>query len=1238
MKKIFSFIITLFFLWLTQTYADWPVASGWSAVNVMPSWVASSNYTATWCSAIKWLPWYALPLDASHCYSWKINSRGGKAFLDAEWVINPIYNASYTMLNSFIDGMGFKFRHEGTLTLNSYVMDKANNVSSQSFTYKIDKTAPQFLPVTYSDTTPFAHTEEKSTEKPTVKIKHTADIYDAEYPHIGIYWYRDKDVAQTMQVDYNSMLSCPDWYTWSPWSLNKRCAKGLGYTSAACSGLPDTDTNTVATIIRDTVTYPNQSYILKYQFTRWDGQHFKQCLDFQLPVYKPDNSILTKVRFKQSIPSWYTDPIITMDLNGISDKYIHPTTGAEMRTSQISWITELILYKWSDADSATVKKVYPNPTGNMTFFPKDFNIAPNTWEVVKLRLYDNAGNYSEQALELYRDESTPDASKFVFKFLNNEDLIHTWKNSKLILANNSTAIKYDWGVDNDHMAPNIKLKTEKHNNASDFQIAYLDTPTSGTSAPPFELQDVDFTDNWEVVTGNYREYATEFETPGITWNKICDVAGNCINGSTVLQNLRVMANLIDDDKSNLTIYMPDYAHADNPINEESDSYNILYSLRDTHWNRIRNVALWADKIRDVFANLYFTNGLYAKQTSSTSDSVNANAVVLTWSGWTKITWSANASNDIKLEEDLTASDWDYIFNIKSRVPTVWAYKYLKDSSVLTLDNIQNVINHSNVDLIYDESDYNQTVNFNWWDVINLDSDINEEKTNRYNVSNDLSEYWKVLSWGFSTKLTKANIHKLNFEFAAPFVYYAENFNILRDGVNSQHTKYLTWYTQISWYSILEKYFDATNINSNDAANFFVNDSIQNILKTIAGSFVNNTYLAKYDAIAGKNFSKWWYISYIRYNAWDGYVMIPSISRWVISNSNNKSEKASWDFPSVSASWGLDFLTEDIAITWLVNKVDWLSNTSPRVWEASLDLKRPYTRAELLEKLKKKIFTVNKIWNWCTWGNINNLDLSNISHSSCSFNMNGEKVAFYQWDVTINCWNTCNISWKNALIVKDGRVTIKSNINTKVDWGQILIASITDKGLENVTIWDWVDTFDLSKQKWWIAIDENVTNIDAFILAQWPVVSTTNSTNDVIINYSDIDTLINQLHIYGSVFSLNTISWENTNTCPYIEQNCNLDDTRKVYDLSFLRRFTLVDPVNFNWTGGWWNVPYDSSLDFTAPFSKTTAKSSGWLQYYGDGSQVWSTSLRQAKSIHKNAPVIVERDHRWSTNPSYFAKD
>jgi hypothetical protein len=49
------------------------------------------------------------------------------------------------------------------------------------------------------------------------------------------------------------------------------------------------------------------------------------------------------------------------------------------------------------------------------------------------------------------------------------------------------------------MAPNIKIKTEKHDDASSFQEATMVSPTSGTSSPAFNLQDVDVTDINEVV-------------------------------------------------------------------------------------------------------------------------------------------------------------------------------------------------------------------------------------------------------------------------------------------------------------------------------------------------------------------------------------------------------------------------------------------------------------------------------------------------------------------------------------------------------------------------------------------------------------------------------------------------------------------------------------------------------------------------------------------------------------------
>jgi hypothetical protein len=45
---------------------------------------------------------------------------------------------------------------------------------------------------------------------------------------------------------------------------------------------------------------------------------------------------------------------------------------------------------------------------------------------------------------VYRDETSPDMSKFVFKFTDDDDLILSSKNSKMIMANTSTAIKYDW--------------------------------------------------------------------------------------------------------------------------------------------------------------------------------------------------------------------------------------------------------------------------------------------------------------------------------------------------------------------------------------------------------------------------------------------------------------------------------------------------------------------------------------------------------------------------------------------------------------------------------------------------------------------------------------------------------------------------------------------------------------------------------------------------------------------------
>ena len=93
----------------------------------------------------------------------------------------------------------------------------------------------------------------------------------------------------------------------------------------------------------------------------------------------------------------------------------------------------------------------------------------------------------------------------------------------------------------------------------------------------------------------------------------------------------------------------------------------------------------------------------------------------------------------------------------------------------------------------------------------------------------------------------------------------------------------------------------------------------------------------------------------------------------------------------------------------------------------------------------------------------------------------------------------------------------------------------------------------------------------------------------------------------------------------------------MYDLSFLRRYALVDAGQFQWTSSIM-VPYHPNLDFNS-LNDSISKSSGGYSYDKNWNKIqWNTGLREAKSNHLSAPVIVERDNKWTTNPSYFSKD
>jgi hypothetical protein len=106
-----------------------------------------------------------------------------------------------------------------------------------------------------------------------------------------------------------------------------------------------------------------------------------------------------------------------------------------------------------------------------------------------------------------------------------------------------------------------------------------------------------------------------------------------------------------------------------------------------------------------------------------------------------------------------------------------------------------------------------------------------------------------------TNLNIFNTKKLNLEYATPKIYHAQNLNILRDGIDSEHTKSVKSYKSVSNMTLKERYFDVQNINSNVNADFYRNNAIKNNFTNLT-NFENKKYKVRYEAKEGKDFDKW----------------------------------------------------------------------------------------------------------------------------------------------------------------------------------------------------------------------------------------------------------------------------------------------------------------------------------------------------------------------------------------------
>lgn len=216
-------------------------------------------------------------------------------------------------------------------------------------------------------------------------------------------------------------------------------------------------------------------------------------------------------------------------------------------------------------------------------------------------------------------------------------------------------------------------------------------------------------------------------------------------------------------------------------------------------------------------------------------------------------------------------------------------------------------------------------------------------------------------------------------------------------------------------------------------------------------------------------------------------------------------------------------------------------------------------------------------------------------------------------------------------MRDGSLYIKSNISTLASGsGQLFLGVIAKAGLSNVTV-DATNPDILNADKaGWIFVDPSITNLDTYLFAQGPVISYGTDDGILYTQTATTDTnLRNQLHVYGSVLSLNTIggSRQNPVNSPYIVSNGDTADISQVFDLTFLRRFTLVPESQITGDVTQTNlVPY-------YPQSPNTAQKSGGLT--GSGTACGTQLRCISDATYQASPLFIEYNTIWNISPSIF---
>ncbi len=201
--------------------------------------------------------------------------------------------------------------------------------------------------------------------------------------------------------------------------------------------------------------------------------------------------------------------------------------------------------------------------------------------------------------------------------------------------------------------------------------------------------------------------------------------------------------------------------------------------------------------------------------------------------------------------------------------------------------------------------------------------------------------------------------------------------------------------------------------------------------------------------------------------------------------------------------------------------------------------------------------------------INRLDTNSWSDNSDGTKLVNNSVLYFgelSWDdVELGNGSDEVVAWKKTIVVEGWNLYIRSN-TTYANLGNDILGIVVLQ--------------DEDGNGWNLYIHPDVTNIVGTIYVDKSVISY-NGTNELDGN-TQASVLNNQLYIFGSLFSENTIGGSRSNPleCPYYVSVCSSTVEAQKYDLNYLRRYFVADSDN-DWTkdSPSWNTIFTASDDY-----------------------------------------------------------